>query len=100
MHVVTHARIVEAQKRHPAQAKALDVWYRIMKRARFMNFSALRQAFGSVDKVGLLYVFDISGNTLRLIAAIHFNTGKVFVRHVLTHTAYDTGAWKHGRGTQ
>jgi len=40
------------------------------------------------------FVFDIGGNKLRLIAAIHFNTQKVFVRLVLSHNQYDKGDWK------
>jgi len=45
-------------------------------------------------KVGDKVVFDVGGNKLRLIAAIHFNAGKVFIRAVLTHKAYDKGDWK------
>jgi len=41
-----------------------------------------------------LTVFNISGNKYRLVAAIHFNRKKVYVRHVLTHEEYDQGAWK------
>jgi mRNA interferase HigB len=41
-----------------------------------------------------LCAFDIGGNKYRLIAAIHFNTQMLFVRHVLTHAEYDTGGWK------
>ena len=47
-----------------------------------------------MDKVGDKYNFDIGGNKLRLIAAIHFNTGNLFVRAVLTHREYDKGDWK------
>lgn len=79
---------------------ALDYWYRLMKRGRFANFSELKAAFGSVDKIGPLYVFDVGGNKLRLVAAIHFNTGRTFVRHVLTHAEYDRGAWKRKEGLQ
>jgi mRNA interferase HigB len=85
---------VEAQQSYPACAAALDFWYRVMMRGRYNNFAELKGAFGSADKVGHLFVFDIGGNKLRLIAAIHFNSGKVFVRHVLTHTQYDGGSWK------
>ena len=31
---------------------------------------------------------------LRLITVIHFNTGRVYVRQVLTHTEYDRGTWQ------
>jgi mRNA interferase HigB len=85
---------VEAQWNFPACARALDFWYRVVKRSPYHSFAELKGAFGSVDKVGHLYVFDIGGNKLQLIAAIHFNSGKVFVRHVLTHTRYSGGSWK------
>ncbi|MBI2963727.1 MAG: type II toxin-antitoxin system HigB family toxin [Deltaproteobacteria bacterium] len=35
----------------------------------------------------------MGGNKYRLVAAIHFNTQKLFVRHVLTHKEYDQGDW-------
>lgn len=54
----------------------------------------LRKAFNSVDLVEGLYIFNIGGNNFRLVAAIHFNTGRVYVRHILTHAEYDKGAWK------
>ena len=71
-----------------------------MKRGRFASFAELRATFGSADKVGPLYVFNVGGNKLRVVAAVHFNVGKVFVRHVLSHAEYDRGAWKHREGIQ
>ena len=65
-----------------------------MKRGRFATFAELLATFGSVDKVGPLFVFNIGGNKLRLIVVVHFNSGKVFVRHVLSHAEYDRGQWK------
>jgi len=44
--------------------------------------------------VGNLVVFNIGGNKYRLIAAIHFNRRKLYIRHVLTHTEYDKERWK------
>jgi len=41
-----------------------------------------------------LTVFNIGGNTYRLIARIRYDYGLVNVRHVLTHSEYDEGAWK------
>jgi mRNA interferase HigB len=46
------------------------------------------------DAVGKRTVFDIGGHKYRLIASIHYNTGKVYVRDVLTHAEYDKGGWK------
>jgi len=94
MHIITHRRIVAAQKAHSQCASALDQWYCLCKKSEWRNFSELRKLFSSADKVGSLFVFDIGGNRLRLIAAIHFNTGRVFVRAILTHKEYDRGDWK------
>ncbi len=94
MHIITHRRIVAAQKAHPQCASALDQWYRLCKKAEWHTFAELRALFPSTDKVGDMFVFDIGGNKLRLIAAIHFNTGRLFIRAVLTHKEYDRGDWK------
>lgn len=98
MHVITHSRITDAAAKHPQCASALDCWYRLMKRGRYQYFAELKAAFGSVDKVGALFVFDIGGNKLRIVAALHFSTGKVFIRHVLTHAEYDRNTWKQREG--
>jgi len=45
--------------------------------------------------VGQWTVFNIGGNKYRLIAVIHFNRRKVYVRQVLTHQEYDKSDWKH-----
>lgn len=94
MHIITRKRIMEAAEAYPDCATALHGWYQVMHHVRFQHFADLKQAFNSVDRVGNLYVFDIGGNKLRLIAAIHFNTGKVFIRAVLSHREYDKGNWK------
>ncbi len=39
-------------------------------------------------------VFNIGGNKVRLIAAVHYNRNKIHIRHVLTHREYDEGKWK------
>lgn len=94
MHVITQQRIWEAKKEHPQVSQALDGWYRVIKKNRFNNFAELKKSFNSVDKVGNVYVFDIGGNKLRLIANIHFQRQKVYIRYVLTHQEYDKGNWK------
>jgi hypothetical protein len=44
--------------------------------------------------VGKFTVFNIGGDKYRLIAAIHFNRGILYVHQVLTHPEYDEGKWK------
>jgi mRNA interferase HigB len=54
----------------------------------------LRAVFPNADQVGRLTVFNIGGNTVRLIASIHYNRQRVYIRAVMTHDAHDAGTWK------
>ena len=94
MHVITRRRFVEFAQQHSDCRGALDSWYRIMMHGRFVDFQDLRRTLPSADRVGRFTVFNIGGNKARLIAAIHYNRGKVYIRHILTHAEYDRGRWK------
>jgi HigB_toxin, RelE-like toxic component of a toxin-antitoxin system len=37
---------------------------------------------------------NIAGNKVRLIAAVHYNRNKIYIRDVLTHQEYEAGKWK------
>lgn len=94
MHVITKRRLIEFAARYPASRDPLLKWYRIVSQTDFSSFPALRSTFGSADQVARFTVFDIGGNKYRLIAAIHYNRRRVYIRHVLIHTEYDKGKWK------
>jgi mRNA interferase HigB len=93
VHVISRKALASFWERHPEAKTPLLRWFKIMSKTTFKSFNELRAAFPSADKVGDLIVFNI-GNDYRLIASVHFNRGKVYVRHVLTHGEYDKGAWK------
>jgi mRNA interferase HigB len=94
MHIITRKRLLDFAKKHPACATALESWYRIVKHTNFNTFTGLRQTFPSADQVGKLTVFNIGGNKVRLIAAIHYNSHRIYIRSILTHTEYDKEGWK------
>jgi mRNA interferase HigB len=94
MHVITRKRLNEFAERFPDTKSALVHWYANMKHDTFSNFAELRSVFPTADRVGKLTVFNIGGNKVRLIAAIHYNRRKIYVRAVLTHAEYDEGRWK------
>ena len=94
MHIITRKRLNEFAAIHPRSKSALARWYRTLKRATPRSFAELRDVFSTVDQVGKLLVFNIGGNSVRLIAAVHFNRQKVYIRAVLTHREYDSGKWK------
>ncbi len=94
MHVISRRPLKEFWEQYPDSKTALLRWFKIVQHTDFASFVELRQTFPSADKVDDLIVFNIGGNKYRLIASIHFNRARVYVRHVLTHTEYDKGAWK------
>ena len=42
-----------------------------MRKGRFLNFPQLREILPHADQVGKFTVFNIAGNKVRLIAAVH-----------------------------
>lgn len=94
MHVIAKPALVEFWTRHPDSEGSLQAWYRTMEGEVFADFNDLRATFASADYLGGLTVFNIGGNKYRLIAVIHYNRRKVFIRAVLTHSEYDRGNWR------
>lgn len=94
MHVITRKRLNLFADGHPETRSALVYWYQIIRKHDFSSFSDLRLHFPSADQVGKLTVFNIGGNKVRLVTAIHYNRRKLYIRAVLTHTEYDQGKWK------
>jgi mRNA interferase HigB len=94
LHVISRRKLLEAAQEHGDLSAPLDVWYRIAKRVTWQSPDDVRQTFPSADQVGRHTVFNIKGNTYRLIVEINYLTGRVYIRHIPTHARYDKGAWK------
>ena len=94
MHVISEKKLREFWATHSDAEGALRAWHRVAEQAAWEKFADVRAACASADQVGKFTVFNIGGNKYRLIAVIHYNRAKVFVRHVLNHADYDRGAWK------
>lgn len=94
MQVITRKRLNDFAAIHPKARPGLAHWYRTIKPASIHSFAELRALFPSADQVGKLTVFNIGGNTTRLIAAIHYSRQKIYIRAVLTHEEYNAGKWK------
>ncbi len=94
MHIITRKRLNDFTEKHPDAKSALQNWYKTAKSKNFSSFVHLRGTFASADQVSKLTVFNIGGNKVRLIAAIHYNRHKIYIRAVLTHSEYDQDKWK------
>lgn len=94
MHVISRKRLREFWADRADAEPSLKAWFRVAKLADWTSFADVRATYRTADQVGKFTVFNVGGNKYRLIAAIHFDRGKLDVRHVLTHAEYDVGKWK------
>lgn len=95
VHIITRKALIQFWEKHPESQTAMLRWYKIVEKTEFTSFADLRRVFPSADQVDRWTVFNIGGNKTRLIASIHFNRGKVYIRYILTHAEYDRGDWKN-----
>ncbi len=95
MHVISRKKLVEFWKKHPAAEGPLKAWNARTRHANWKKFADVREDYPTADQVGRFVVFNIGGNNYRLIAVIHYNRGKVYIRHILTHGEYDDDDWKN-----
>jgi mRNA interferase HigB len=96
MHIISKKALSDFWQKHPDSEMPLKVWFKIVRASTYASFNELRLTFRSVDKVGNKVVFNIGGHKYRLITVVHFNAGKVYVRHIMTHQEYDKEGWKYG----
>jgi mRNA interferase HigB len=94
LHVITRRRLLEAAEEHSDLTGPLDAWYRVAKKAEWKNLMDVRQVFPTADAIEEFTVFNIKGNAYRLITEINYQTGRIFLRHVLTHAEYSKGGWR------
>ena len=95
MHIITFSKIKKFTRYHHNAESSLNSWYHIVSKTNYQDFNELRQTFPSADQVARCTVFNIGGNNIRLIAAIHYNRKKIYIRQILTHAEYSKNTWKN-----
>ena len=99
MRVIKGPRVREYGRKHGQARPTLERWLQITKLAEWTSLTDVRCTFRQADQVTVksgrtVVAFNIKGNAFRLVTAIHYNTGKVFVLRFLTHTEYTKDFWK------
>jgi mRNA interferase HigB len=90
MVIISKAIIREFSSRHVDSEGPLQSWCELTVDADWKNFNQMKNTFNSVDAVGNdRYVFNIKGNSYRLIALIVFKVRTVFILFIGTHQEYD-----------
>ena len=76
--------------RHPDAEIPLRSWYANASRGKWRRPADIKTAYRSASFIANnRVVFNIKGNDYRLVAAVHYNRGMMFIRFIGTHREYD-----------
>ena len=89
----TLRRFVESlagRKDQSAVKAGLDAWFDEVRRARWQNMADVKQSYATASIVTAeRVVFNIKGNSYRLVVAIDFERPMVWIKWIGTHRHYD-----------
>lgn len=78
------------QPDHQALANALNAWFQEVRKADWKSSADARRSFAAVSIVGAdRLVFNIRGNHYRLVSAVDYDRGIVWIKWIGTHSDYD-----------
>jgi len=90
MRIFTEQRLKEYAEEHPESKIALQDWVSTVKKSNWTCFADIKKTYNNVDSIGdQRYVFNIKGNSYRLVVVIKFTIQFVYIRFIGTHKEYD-----------
>jgi mRNA interferase HigB len=73
-----------------ALKSAVDAWFAEVRKASWPNMAAVKRLYATASIVSAdRVVFNIKGNSYRLVVAIDFEKAIVFIKWIGTHADYD-----------
>ena len=77
-------------KDHPALRAAIDAWFDEVRRAQWRSTADVRRLYATASIVSAdRIVFNIKGNSYRLVVAVDFEKAIVWIKWIGTHRDYD-----------
>ncbi|MBI4743165.1 MAG: type II toxin-antitoxin system HigB family toxin [Betaproteobacteria bacterium] len=90
MRIISIRALREFWERHPPAEVPLRSWYAEASSADWKTPAAIKAAQRNASFLGNnRVVFNIKGNDFRLVVAVRYTQGLMFVRFVGTHADYD-----------
>jgi mRNA interferase HigB len=103
MTVLNASELAKAGRKNAPLRRALDQWLQTAQAASWDSLQDIRETFPMTDGVTVKVaggiqivatIFNIKGNSYRLIAVVDFGRAIIRVVEVLTHAEYSKGRWK------
>lgn len=90
MRIISKKMLVEFWIKHPDAEKPLSSWYNVVRKAHWANVNQVKDTLPYVSILSnSRIVFNIKGNTYRLIVEASFKVGLLYICWVGTHSEYD-----------
>lgn len=90
MRIIAKKTLVKYWEREPISKIALENWFKKVEKAEWHNHNDLKEQFGNASIIDTTrVVFNIHGNSFRLIVDIEYRYHAVFIVWVGTHSEYD-----------
>ena len=91
MRVIALKSVRDFCLQRPDAAPALQAWAQEARGAAWTAPQDIRNRFASASFLkGNRVVFDIKGNDYRLVVAVAYRFGSVYIKFIGTHAEYDT----------
>jgi len=88
--VIAISALVEFWERNPDAELPLRAWLAVARAARWGTPADIKAQFGNASFVSeRRVVFNIKGNDYRLIVAVAYRFGALYIKFVGTHAEYD-----------
>jgi mRNA interferase HigB len=79
------------KKEHSAVKAALDAWFDEARKAQWTSTADVRRSYATASVISSeRIVFNVKGNSYRLVAAIDFEKQIVWIKWVGSHRDYDS----------
>ena len=90
MRILSRKTLKEFWDQHPDARQPLQAWYNDTKRALWKSPADIKDVYRNASFIANnRVVFNIKGNKYRLIVAIQYEYGIVYIRFVGTHREYE-----------
>lgn len=90
MNVVARPVLIAFWRRHVDAEQPLKAWYAEAARAVWKTPQDIKRVYPSASFIaGNRVVFNVGGNKYRLVAAVAYQFGAVYIKFIGTHADYD-----------
>ena len=91
--MISKPHLIKLVGRHPQAGEELLAWHKVARAADWNSLADVRLNFPTADRVGMVLVFDILRNQLRLITVAAWRSKRIYIKALLTHNQYDRKEW-------